>query len=449
MDLFQEHTILTVGRLTALLRGVIEENFFQVWVEGEVSNLATPASGHCYFSLKDNQATLRCVMFKSSVQALKFALANGDHLILRGRVTVYDQRGDYQLIVEYAEPKGLGALQAAFIQLKEKLEQEGLFEQSRKKSIPLLPQRIGVVTSATGAAFQDICTVLKRRHAGIPIIICPVRVQGQQAAQEIETAIDLFNQYAAVDVLIVGRGGGSIEDLWPFNEERVARAIARSQIPVISAVGHETDWTIADFVADIRAATPSAAAELVSAGRLELLKSLSHLKTRLDRAIDRTVTGYRKRHQAADRALVDPSRILGYLAQRTDDMTIRLHQATRLMINRLTGRLQQASSLLTRHHPALVLTRRRVRLDQATATLERLLTSTVEQRKLRLVKAISSLESLSPLKTLGRGYSIVEKVADRKIIRDASRLSPGDVVRIRMARGAAVCAVDSIDTEEN
>ena len=291
-------------------------------------------------------------MFKSSVQALKFALANGDHLILRGRVTVYDQRGDYQLIVEYAEPKGLGALQAAFIQLKEKLEQEGLFEQSRKKSIPLLPQRIGVVTSATGAAFQDICTVLTRRHAGIPIIICPVRVQGQQAAQEIETAIDLFNQYAAVDVLIVGRGGGSIEDLWPFNEERVARAIARSQIPVISAVGHETDWTIADFVADIRAATPSAAAELVSAGRLELLKSLSHLKTRLDRAIDRTVTGYRKRHQAADRALVDPSRILGYLAQRTDDMTIRLHQATRLMINRLTGRLQQASSLLTRHHPA-------------------------------------------------------------------------------------------------
>src|SRR5512136_2779310 len=271
MDIFADKRILTVSRLTALIRSTLEENFEHVWVEGEVSNLSTPSSGHLYFTLKDAGAQLRCVMFKGAVRNLRFRLKDGMGLILRGRITVYEQRGDYQLIAEYAEPLGIGALQLAFEQLKERLVREGLFDESRKKPLPVLPQRIGVVTSPTGAAIHDILTVVNRRFANVQILIVPVRVQGDGAAAEIAAAIDDVNRYGAVDVMIVGRGGGSLEDLWAFNEEAVARAIARSRIPVISAVGHETDYTIADFAADLRAPTPSAAAELAVKDRDELV----------------------------------------------------------------------------------------------------------------------------------------------------------------------------------
>ena len=271
--------------MTALIRGVLEENFEHVWVEGELSNCAIPASGHFYCTLRDSGAQIRCVMFKASLRALRFRPRDGMRIVVRGRISVYDQRGEYQLLADYLEPQGIGALQMAFIQLKERLAAEGLFDESRKRELPKLPQRIGVVTSATGAAIHDILHVLDRRFSNVHVLLIPVKVQGEGAADEIAAAIDDFNRLREADVLIVGRGGGSMEDLWSFNEEKVARAIYRSRIPVISAVGHEVDFTIADFVADLRAPTPSAAAELVVQSKAELDFQLKALEHRLGRVM--------------------------------------------------------------------------------------------------------------------------------------------------------------------
>ncbi len=293
MELFSDRKILTVSRLTALIKGVLEENFEHVWVEGEISNLAMPVSGHLYFTLKDAAAQLRCVMFRASSRALRFKPKDGMGVVVRGRVSLFEPRGEYQLIVEYLEPQGIGALQLAFSQLKERLAKEGLFAEAHKKPIPRLPQRIGVVTSATGAAIHDILNVLNRRFANVEVLIYPVKVQGEGAAREIAQAVKDFNRYGNIDVMIVGRGGGSIEDLWAFNEEVVARAIYHSRIPVISAVGHEVDFTIADFVADLRAPTPSAAAELVVKSKAELDAELDALSHRLRQAIHRSLADCR------------------------------------------------------------------------------------------------------------------------------------------------------------
>src|SRR6185369_15770810 len=321
MDIFAEKTILTVPRLTALLRGVLEENFEQVWVEGEVSNLSQPTSGHIYFTLKDPGAQLRCVMFKSSARNLKFRLTNGMGLIARGRISVYDQRGEYQLMCEYLEPAGVGALQLAFMQLKERLAKEGLFDESHKRPLPAFPRRVGVITSSTGAAIHDILNVLKRRFASLEILLYPVRVQGEGAAVEIARVIDEMNRLGLADVLIVGRGGGSLEDLWAFNEEVVARAVHRSKLPVISAVGHETDWTICDFAADLRAPTPSAAAELVIASAEELRGKVEALSHRLRLLMEHRLAALEARLESMRRALHDPRTMLGHLAQRLDDLT--------------------------------------------------------------------------------------------------------------------------------
>src|SRR2546428_3344102 len=267
--------LYTVSALTALLRVHIESAFSDVWVEGEVSNLRIPTSGHAYFTLKDASSQIRAVLFRSVGRSQRFALQDGLQLVCRGRLTVYEPRGDYQVIVEYAEPKGVGALQLAFEQLKARLAAEGLFDQARKRPLPFLPRRIGVVTSPTGAAIRDIVQVAHKRDPGVTIVLDPVAVQGESAAGEIARAIEELNEMGGFDVLIVGRGGGSLEDLWPFNEEIVARAVAASRIPVVSAVGHEIDFTIADFVADMRAPTPSAAAELVVRDRVDLPKRLA------------------------------------------------------------------------------------------------------------------------------------------------------------------------------
>jgi exodeoxyribonuclease VII large subunit len=273
--------ILTVTRLAALLKEVVEENFAQVLVEGEISNFSVPASGHFYFSLKDESAQVRAVMFRSQARLLAFRPENGMQVILSGRVSLYPQRGEVQLVAERLEPLGIGSLQVAFEQLKTRLAGEGLFAEARKRPLPTFPRTVGVVTSATGAAIHDIVNVLRRRGAGLRLLLAPVRVQGDGAAAEIAAAIADHNRLGVADVLIVGRGGGSLEDLWAFNEEVVARAIHASAIPVISAVGHEVDFTIADFVADLRAPTPSAAAELVARSRLELEGHLDHLAQRL------------------------------------------------------------------------------------------------------------------------------------------------------------------------
>ena len=276
-----EKHIYTVSKLTKNIKGLLEGKFPYIWIEGELSNVSPSAAGHIYLSLKDKDALIRAVVFRGSASKLKFDIKDGLKVVCAGKISLYDKSGQYQLIVSSMEPKGIGSLQLAFEQLKEKLNKEGLFDQSRKKPIPFLPEKIGVVTSPTGAAIRDIINVLRRRFVNAQIIICPVKVQGDQSKTEIAQAIDQFNKLNNIDVMIVGRGGGSLEDLWAFNEEIVARAIARSEIPIISAVGHEIDWTIADFVCDFRAPTPSAAAELVLPEKKDLLDRINNAKDRL------------------------------------------------------------------------------------------------------------------------------------------------------------------------
>jgi exodeoxyribonuclease VII large subunit len=445
VDLFAEKRILTVTGLTALVRGVLEENFEHVWVEGEVSNLAAPASGHLYFTLKDAGAQIRCVVFRASSRAMKFRIANGMGVVLRGRVSVYDQRGEYQFIAEYLEPKGIGALQLAFVQLKEKLAREGLFDESRKRPIPALPRVIGVVTSTSGAAVHDILTVLKRRHAGIEVLIRPVKVQGEGAAEEIAEAVRDFNRYRKVDVLIVGRGGGSTEDLWAFNEEVVARAIHDSRIPVISAVGHEIDFTIADFVADLRAPTPSAAAEMVVKSREELDLQLTHLTRRLGLAVERRLSGAREGIDALVRALKDPSLFVGHLVQRVDDLSERLAGVARRTLSLRRERLMSCSHRLGIKNPAVEVERCRERILTLSAGMENAMLRIIDGSRETAAVNAARLSALSPLATLERGYSIARHLPDGEIVRESRRLHPGDRLALTFRHGSACCVVESRD----
>jgi exodeoxyribonuclease VII large subunit len=445
MDIFAEKTILTVSRLTALLRGVLEENFEQVWVQGEVSNLSFPPSGHLYFTLKDAGAQLRCVMFKGAAKNLKFRPGDGLALIARGRISLYDQRGEYQLICEYLEPAGVGALQLAFMQLKERLAQEGLFDESRKRPLPTFPRRVGVVTSPTGAAIHDILNVLKRRFASVEILLYPVRVQGEGAAGEIARAIDDMNRLGLADVLIVGRGGGSLEDLWAFNEEVVARAVHRSRLPVISAVGHETDWTICDFAADLRAPTPSAAAELVIASSVELRGRMEALDHRLRLAMETRLASLESRIDALRRSLHDPGTMLGHLAQRLDDLAGRLELALLNSVARNRGQFDRLQAGLMHANPAREVESLRQRLTLLSVQGERLITGKVEGMKHLFAGTAARLEVLSPLKTLSRGYAIAA-TADGTVVTDTSQLAAGDRVRLHLHRGRALCRVEELET---
>ncbi len=442
MDIFSDKRILTVSRLSALIRSTLEENFELVWVEGEISNLSTPSSGHLYFTLKDTGAQLRCVMFKGAAKNLRFRPKDGMVLILRGRITVYEQRGDYQLIAEYAEPQGIGALQLAFEQLKERLLREGLFDAARKKPLPLLPQRIGVVTSPTGAAIHDILTVVNRRFANVRILIAPVRVQGDGAAVEIAAAIDDLNSYGAVDVMIVGRGGGSLEDLWAFNEEVVARAIARSRIPVISAVGHEVDVTIADFVADLRAATPSAAAELVVRSKQELEGLVESLAHRLQREMAQQLRRSRGELERMSHLLRDPTFLLGHLAQRLDDQGARLRLAFAGSLRRRQDRL----AALTRHlrivNPALQVERGRERVITLAARLDQTARRLLDGCHEESAVLSARLNALSPLDTLGRGYAVARTIPHHRVVRDAADLAVGELLELFLHRGRLLCRVE-------
>jgi len=442
MDLFTEQTILTVSRLTSLLKDLLEDNFNQIWVEGEVSNLAFPASGHIYCTLKDSGAMLRCVMFRNSAKSLKYRFEEGMALIVRGRLSVYDQRGEYQLIAEYAEPKGVGALQAAFMQLKERLAGEGLFSETHKQALPAMPQRVGIVTSSSGAAIHDILTVLKRRHTGLELLLYPVRVQGDGAAAEIATAIDDLNRLQAADVLIVGRGGGSMEDLWAFNEEVVARSVYRSKIPVISAVGHETDWTICDFVADLRAPTPSAAAELVCKAKEELLNQLVALYHRLKQTMAGLLRIQIQNLAGLRRALHDPSRVLGHWEQRVDDLSERLDRALRNRFARNREQLVLAEQHLASLHPAVQISKLRQKLLLLSEQAERRILSQLDQRGRVQGEATARLDVLSPLHTLARGYAVAERQADGAIVRNVTELCIGDELRLRLNQGSALCLVE-------
>lgn len=446
MDIFSEKTILTVSRLTALLRGVLEENFEQLWVQGEVSNLSSPSSGHCYFTLKDASAQLRCVMFKGGVKNLKFRLADGMAVIVRGRISVYDSRGEYQLISEYIEPSGVGALQTAFLQLKEKLTGEGLFDEAHKISLPRFPHKIGVITSPTGAAIHDILNVLKRRFASLEVLIFPVRVQGEGAAVEIARAVDEMNRLNEVDLIIVGRGGGSLEDLWAFNEEVVARAVYRSRLPVISAVGHETDWSICDFVADLRAPTPSAAAELVIASAAELRSQVEALSHRLRRSVETLLAGYDNQLVGMRRALHDPRTMLGHLAQRLDDLNARLETGLSAVVSRRRDRFLRLHDSLQHNDPKVRIDSLRHYIALLSMRGENLLNQQLELLRQEFGDNTARLEVLSPLKTLARGYAIVSLGSTGNVITDADTLTTGERVLVRLHRGEAHCRIEFLES---
>jgi exodeoxyribonuclease VII large subunit len=439
-------SILTVSQLTAEIKTLLERNFDHVWVEGEISNLRLPGSGHLYFTLKDEKAQIRGVMFRLQNRLLKFEPKDGLQVIGYGRITVYEPRGDYQIILDYLEPKGLGALQLAFEQLKEKLAAEGLFDPARKKPIPHLPQKIGIVTSSSGAAIRDILRIIDRRFANVQILLYPVRVQGQGAAQEIAQAIQAFNQLPDVDVMIVGRGGGSLEDLWAFNEEIVARAIFSSRIPVISAVGHEVDFTIADFVADLRASTPSAAAELAVRNKVELAQNLKNLERALLQSFRATLDLQQERLFSLTERLADPRRRLSDQRIRLDDLSSHLAYSLRQGLRRQQDRfrLQQGSLLLL--SPA----KRLEEYSQKFSQVMRRLTVSL-QRELRISRqrvegVLGKLFTLSPLGVLERGYSITRVLPSREIVRQADDLKVNSLVNVKVHRGEFKARVEEISS---
>jgi exodeoxyribonuclease VII large subunit len=437
-------SILTISQLTAEIKTLLERNFDHVWVEGEISNLRLPGSGHLYFTLKDEKAQIRGVMFRLQNRLLKFEPKDGLQVIGYGRITVYEPRGDYQLILDYLEPKGLGALQLAFEQLKEKLAVEGLFDPARKKPIPHLPQKIGIVTSATGAAIRDILRIIDRRFANVQILLYPVRVQGQGAAQEIAQAIQALNRLPDVDVMIVGRGGGSLEDLWAFNEEIVARAIFSSRIPVISAVGHEVDFTIADFVADLRASTPSAAAELVVRNKVELVQNLKNLERALLQSFRGILDLQQERLFSLTERLADPRRRLSDQRIRLDDLSSRLAYSLKQGLRRQQDRLrlQQGSLLLL--SPA----KRLEEYFQKFSQVMRRLTVSL-QRELRISRqrvegVLGKLFTLSPLGVLERGYSITRVLPSGEILRQADDLKENSLVNVKVHQGEFTARVEEV-----
>jgi exodeoxyribonuclease VII large subunit len=431
-----ERRIWTVRDLIASVRTQLEREYTDVWLEGEISNFRAHPSGHLYFTLKDENAQIRVVMFRSSARLLRFKPDNGMQVVARGRVTVYEDRGELQISAEYLEPKGAGALQIAFEQLKAKLEAEGLFEASRKKSIPVLPRRIGIVTSPQAAALRDILNVLRRRHRTVNVLIYPAQVQGDIAANEVSAGIRWFNKSRAVDVVIVARGGGSLEDLAAFNHEGLARAVAGSHIPVISAVGHETDFTIIDFVADLRAPTPSAAAELVIRSRQEIETQSESLRERLARAMRYRLLMARQaltelaQHGAFARMMDS----LGRRQQRLDELLYRLESAERRILEQHRRRWETASAAVRHYDVRQRLAAMQEQLDSRTAALGAAFRALLLQRRSRLERLSGSLEALSPVAILERGYALVFD-ASGKLLKDSVAVKPGDDIFARLAKG--------------
>lgn len=443
--------VWTVRDLVSTVRTAVERQYSDIFVEGEISNFRPASSGHLYFTLKDGDAQLRIVMFRTQARLLRFKPADGMQIIARGRVTVYEARGELQLSAEYLEPKGAGALQVAFEQLKAKLAEEGLFDASRKKPMPAMPQRIGIVTSPQGAAIQDMLNILKRRHESVHVYIFPAQVQGEAAAGEVASGVKYFNSPAAektlgakVDVIIVARGGGSVEDLWAFNNEGLARAIASSDIPVISAVGHETDFTIADFVADMRAPTPSAAAELVIESKHQLSERVAGMHIRLGRAIRyRLLTARSHFVSLAQHAAFARIRdLFNRRQQHLDELTYKLAGAQSRSIAQLRSRLSVADSRLRAHDLRRVLASLRREGDAASARLSTTMRQQIAQRRARLDQAAARLVALSPLNILERGYALVFDAAGN-VVKDASLLSAGDAISARLAHGTFTATIKS------
>ena len=434
--------ILTVSELTHAIKDILETRFPDIWIEGEISNLREPPSGHLYFTLKDDSSQIRAVLFKTQARTLRFSPEDGLHVICRGRVSLYERRGEYQLILEDVQPKGIGALQLAFLQLKERLEREGLFDAAHKKPITFLPQTIGIITSPTGAVIRDMLHIIHRRFENVHILIYPVRVQGEGASLEIAEAIEYFNEMADSDVIILGRGGGSLEDLWAFNEELVARAIYHSKIPIISAVGHETDYTISDFVADLRAPTPSAAAELVVRDKREIKRTLHYLEGRLRSQYLQILQERRTDLSHLRKVLVDPRKKIEEQLLRVDDFVNRLRILTLWNLKRrsekgfhLSERLYLRSPLQRIETLGLLIAENERRLRQS-------IRHSIEIERQKVEGVLGKLDSLSPLSILQRGYSIARKIPSLQILRDATQVESGDKVEVRLHRGVLICGIE-------
>ena len=437
-----ERRVWKVRDLVASVRSHIEREYSDAWVEGEISNFRAPESGHLYFTLKDGNAQIRVVMFRSSARLLRFRPADGLQVVVRGRVTVYEDRGELQISAEYLEPKGAGSLQLAFEQLKAKLEAEGLFAPERRKPIPTLPARIGVVTSAQAAALRDILNVLQRRHHSVNVLIYPAQVQGDAASNEVAAGVRFFNQHDNVDVIIVARGGGSAEDLASFNDEALARTVAASEIPVISAVGHETDFTIVDFVADLRAPTPSAAAELVIRSRQEVEDHAAALHERLSRAIRyRLLMGRQALTELAQHgAFARMMELIRQRQQKLDDLTHRMELAERHLLEQMRRRWEMTSAAVRHYDLRLVINGMRGELESGTAALVSIMRNVLLQHRVRSERLQTALESLSPLAILERGYALIFD-SEGKLLKDVRTLKIGDEVSARLARGEIHAAV--------
>jgi exodeoxyribonuclease VII large subunit len=447
----RQRTVLTVSDLTANIRNILETAYAEVWVEAEISNCRLWNTGHLYFTLKDPGAQIKAVMFKSDVRSLKFKPEDGLHVVVRGRVSVYEPKGEYQIVCERMEPHGLGALQLAFDQLKRRLQAEGLFDAARKRALPSLPRKIGIVTSLDGAAIRDIIKVLGRRHPNAHIVIRPARVQGEGAAADVAHAIRDIVKVPGIDVIIVGRGGGSVEDLWAFNEEPVARAIVASPVPVISAVGHEVDFTIADFAADVRAPTPSAAAEIVVARKEDFCTHIERLSDRLAGAIRGSIARLESRVHVLNRrpGFAGWSARLAMRGRHCAETTHALRHAVRSSVSRRVRMFQALRLQLDQYDLRRRLGTVRARLVKVDGTLRAAALHRHHQAEARLHNCAARLDSLSPLAVLGRGYAVVWDESRTHVIRKASDVRPGDGVRVTLAEGALTCEVVKTDGLDN
>src|SRR5438270_2368062 len=438
-----ERRVWVVRDLVAAARTHLEREYSDIWVEGEISNFRAHDSGHLYFTLKDEDSQIRAVMFRSQARLLRFRPENGMHVVLRGRVTVFEGRGDLQLSAEYLEPKGAGALQVAFEQLKAKLQAEGLFDSSRKKPIPLLPRCIGIVTSPQAAAVRDILNILRRRHRSASVLIFPAQVQGETAAKEVISGLKYFNRVRNVDVVIVARGGGSAEDLAAFNDEALARAVAASEIPVISAVGHETDFTIIDFVADLRAPTPSAAAELVIRSRQDLEDQAGSLTKRLAQAIRYRLLIARQtltettQHGAFARMMDG----INQRQQRLDDLTFRIEKSQRRLIEQHRRRWERASAAVRHYDAGRVLAGIKRDLVSHTSTLSATMKAALLRNRSRLEQIEHQLRALSPLAILERGYALVFD-STGKLVKNSSQVAVGEEISATLAQGSFTARIE-------
>lgn len=435
-----ERQIFSISELNRRVRQLLEINIPMLWVEGEISNFACPASGHWYLSLKDKSAQVRCAMFRNANQRVKFKPRNGMQVLVCCKPGLYEDRGDYQLIIEHMEEAGFGALQRQFEQLKAKLSAEGLFDADNKRPIPTSISHIGVITSTTGAAVKDILSVLKRRFPAIKVSLFPTAVQGEEAPAQIVSALADANSHHGLDALIISRGGGSLEDLWAFNSEQVARAIAKSVLPIISAVGHEIDFTIADFVADLRAPTPSAAAEIISPDSQQIQTQLNRLQQSLTESLQRNLFGFKQQLNHLQKRLQHPGSRLQQQAQHLDHLDIRLRRAISTKLDGYRAKGNQLSDQLYRQNPQHQLEEKQLKLSVVVKQLVRAISQKQERLELKLAQSMHLLDTVSPLKTLGRGYAVIRD-QQGEVISSVNAVATGDCLKGQLADGELLLEV--------